>query len=257
MSTAIAAPVADEIRNLARRIARQSAIPPKGIPPRFAMASPADLEGPLQEAVRNWVDSLPSIASALEHILEADDEARGMCRDGEGYWAILLSRAQMTMGRETKLKGLSFCGPVGTGKTYAVAGCLRAAGVRGVEGEFVSGARLAGDLRAAFDDDAREKAPAIIRRLSRVPLLAIDDIDKISFTNYVSEALFNIIDTRYGAGLPVLLTSNTAPGRLAGLFTRAPEHGAAIGDRVKEMAGTWIRLSGASRRRSTPDANGS
>ncbi len=253
--TAEVSAVADDIRKLARRIARECAVSPRGIPPRFAAATPADLAEPLQASVSAWLDDLPAMASSVERILEADDEARWMCRDGEGYWAIIRSRAQMTMGSDTQLPGLSFCGPVGVGKTYAMVSCLRAAGAKGIESEFVSGARLAVDLRAAFDDNAREKAPAIIRRLSRVPLLAIDDVDKISFTPYVCEALFNIIDTRYGAGLPVVVTSNVPPGRISSLFTRAPEHGAAIADRLKEMSGTWVKLTGASRRRSKPDAN--
>jgi len=58
------------------------------------------------------------------------------------------------------------------------------------------------------------------RRLIRCGLLFLDDIDKTRFTPRVQAELFDVIEARESANLPILITTNCAGKELAGLFDK-------------------------------------
>lgn len=56
--------------------------------------------------------------------------------------------------------------------------------------------------------DRRNDDQALIDRMNRVKLLIIDDLGAERGSDYTLEKVYNIIDSRYRAKLPIILTTN-------------------------------------------------
>lgn len=104
-------------------------------------------------------------------------------------------------------KGLIFTGHVGTGKTHLTAAIIREATAKGIRAEFVQVPSVLASIRAAIgkgDEDAKN----IIQRYGSVALLVLDDLGSERVTDWVREQLFLLINTRYEAMLPTVVTTN-------------------------------------------------
>lgn len=103
-----------------------------------------------------------------------------------------------------KNQGLLFTGDVGTGKTYAaacIANYLLDRCVPVVMTSFVKILEQAQNFRG--DEEER-----YIRRMNSAKLLIIDDLGAERSTDFALEKVYNIVDSRYRAGLPMILTTN-------------------------------------------------
>ena len=100
-------------------------------------------------------------------------------------------------------KGLILFGTVGTGKTYAAAAIANALIDAGVPVYMTNFARIANTVSGLF-----EGKQEYYDSLNRFPLLVIDDLAAERKTEYMSEIVFNVIDSRYRAGLPLIVTTN-------------------------------------------------
>lgn len=136
------------------------------------------------------------------------------------------------------LSGLCLTGPVGVGKTYAAAAACWAKINTGRSCRWVSVARLMTQLRAGFGDDARAAAIAAVAGEGAIVL---DDLDKVSPTDYGREVIFAAVDGRVEAGAPLLVTTNLEPDQI----------GDKLGDAVmSRLVGycTTVRMQGDDRR---------
>lgn len=105
-------------------------------------------------------------------------------------------------------RGLFIAGPVGTGKTHLAVGVLRAAReLRGIGGRFAMVPAVLAQIRAAIGR-GDEEAACVLETYQQAPLLVLDDIGAERVTDWVREQLFLIIDARYQAMLPTLVTTN-------------------------------------------------
>lgn len=100
-------------------------------------------------------------------------------------------------------KGLLLYGDVGTGKSYAAACIANALVDKGVPCMMTNMPRLVNTLSGML-----EGKQGYIDRLNSFALLVIDDLGTERGTDYVSELVYNIIDSRYRAGLPLIVTTN-------------------------------------------------
>lgn len=92
-------------------------------------------------------------------------------------------------------------------------------------------------IRASYQDNAQESEQDIIDDLSTVPLLILDDVGKEKPSDHTRQTYFLLIDSRYGAELPMLVTSNfTLPKHLKELNNILGE---ASMSRLKEMTEGW------------------
>lgn len=138
-------------------------------------------------------------------------------------------------------QGLLFHGPVGTGKSFAAA-CI---------GNYVMGqlkpvimtsfVKLLPQFSAFKENDERD----LIERLCVPDLLIIDDLGAERSTDFALEKVYNVIDSRYRVGKPIILTTNLT---LNEMKENTDIRYARIYDRVFEMCYP-MKFDGASRRR--------
>lgn len=100
-------------------------------------------------------------------------------------------------------KGLLLFGTVGTGKTYAAACIANALIDRGIPVLMTNFARIANTVGGMF-----EGKQEYYDSLNRFPLLILDDLAAERKTEYMQEIVFSVIDARYRAGLPLIVTTN-------------------------------------------------
>lgn len=100
-------------------------------------------------------------------------------------------------------KGLLLYGGVGTGKTYAAACIANALIDKGIASMVTNFARIANKLQERFD-----KRQAYLDKLNKFDLLVLDDLAAERSTEYMQEIVYNVIDARYRAGLPMIITTN-------------------------------------------------
>lgn len=99
--------------------------------------------------------------------------------------------------------GLVFCGERGAGKTFLSACIANDLLKRGFSVVMTNITRISQAVDATFDGRAAE-----IKRLMQLDLLIIDDLGTERGTEYMMEHAFNIIDGRYKANKPMIISTN-------------------------------------------------
>lgn len=137
-------------------------------------------------------------------------------------------------------------GKPGMGKTHLAAAAVHLAVVKGLrESRFVVWNEHTQRLGATFDREADESSDRVRAEIQAAPLLAVDDIDKQVSSEYWREELFTLLNHRYNAKLPTILTFNhglreqdeNAPG----MYALVPYVGTYLLDRIIER--TWAVLA--------------
>lgn len=139
-------------------------------------------------------------------------------------------------------KGLLLYGPVGTGKSYYAACIANRLMEKGYQARMTSFSRLTDKLQGMFG--GRQE---YIDSLNDFHLLVIDDLgaERKSDSGYMQEIIYDIIDSRYLAGLPLIITTNMTAEELK--FPRDIRY-QRIYDRILERCHP-IEVAGMSRRR--------
>lgn len=102
-----------------------------------------------------------------------------------------------------KNQGLLFYGGVGTGKTFAAACIANQLLNQRIPVIMTSFVKLLESMQGFSEDDS-----VLIARLNRAKLLIIDDLGAERSTDYALEKVYDIVDSRYRAKLPIILTTN-------------------------------------------------
>lgn len=100
-------------------------------------------------------------------------------------------------------QGLLFWGDVGTGKTFAAACIANALLDKKTPVVMTSFVKLLEKMQNFNEDDNK-----LISQLNKAKLLIIDDLGAERSTDFALEKVYNIIDSRYRARLPMILTTN-------------------------------------------------
>lgn len=136
-------------------------------------------------------------------------------------------------------KGLMLYGTVGTGKTFMAACIANALIDRCVPCIVTNFSRIVNQLSGTW-----EGKQEYIDSLNSYSLLVIDDFAMERNTEYVNEIVYNVIDSRYRAGLPLIVTTNLSEKDLE---TPPDIDKQRIYSRIKEMCFP-VEVSGCDRR---------
>jgi len=137
-------------------------------------------------------------------------------------------------------------GPTGTGKTGIAIGLLREACLNGYSGRFYTAQALLDELYASLADRSTAR---LLKRLSRMQPLLIDEIGYLSLKPEQVNAFFRLMDERYNRVSTILTTNLDLPDWYE-LFQKKPLVDALL-DRLQHHCVT-IRIDGPSLRSPEP-----
>ena len=162
-----------------------------------------------EEELRQKEKEMLAIASLKKQSL-MDERLRDACFDNfkqtkdNGYNLKLCQRyARHFDEMLEKNQGLLFYGGVGTGKTFAAACIANHLLNQRVPVVMTSFVKLLETMQGFKEEDS-----VLISRLNRAKLLIIDDLGAERSTDFALEKVYNIVDSRYRARLPIILTTN-------------------------------------------------
>jgi DNA replication protein DnaC len=107
-----------------------------------------------------------------------------------------------------------FQGVNGCGKTHLAAAIANYRLKEGGAVKFVVVPDLLDHLRSAFSPESTVTYDQLFEEVKNAPLLILDDLGKQSTTPWAQEKLYQIINYRYNAQLPTVVTTNCATDEL-------------------------------------------
>ena len=136
--------------------------------------------------------------------------------------------------------GLLLWGDVGTGKSFAAACIANALLEQATPVLMTNFSKILNQMGTMYTEERYQ----YIASFNHYPLLIIDDLGIERSTEYAKEQVYAVIDERYKANLPLIITTNLTIGEI-----RNPENvaDARIYSRVLEMC-TPIHVGGGDRR---------
>ncbi|MCC9078587.1 ATP-binding protein [Litorilinea aerophila] len=103
---------------------------------------------------------------------------------------------------------LLLTGTYGCGKTHLAAAIANARLAQGEAVLFMIVPDLLDHLRATFNPQSEVSYDSLFEQLRTVPLLILDDLGTQSSTPWAQEKLFQLLNYRYNAQLPTVITTN-------------------------------------------------
>jgi DNA replication protein DnaC len=109
---------------------------------------------------------------------------------------------------------LVLCGASGCGKTHIAAAIVNALLEHGAPALFVVVPDLLDHLRSAYQPGSDVQYDELFERVRNAPVLVLDDLGTQSPTPWAQEKLFQLINHRFNARLPTVVTTNQQPEQM-------------------------------------------
>ena len=156
------------------------------------------------------------------------------------------------VGWARRFEPMYLFGEPGTGKTFLAAIMAQELLKQGKSVIFGDVPTLLDQLKGTFDKDSEATLEQLMKTLSEVDVLILDDLGTETPTEWAVERLYLIINNRYNAGKSVIVTSNYAPDAAKQRLNRpknAPEGvtGSRIISRLSQIC-RIVKIGGTDRR---------
>jgi len=160
--------------------------------------------------------------------------------------------------------GLLFCGDNGVGKTHLAVAVLRELALaKGARGQFWDFHELIREIKSSYDPETKTTELQVLEPVVEMDVLLLDDLGAWKMTDWMNDTLFYILNSRYMAKRPTLITTNyqdvTREEALAADPLRRREFlveriGQRLRSRLMEMC-LVVRMQGADHRQARQLAN--
>lgn len=135
-----------------------------------------------------------------------------------------------------------FSGAYGTGKTHLLAGLVNGCRLAGVRAVYTHSSQMLDEIRATFGDHPVRPTAQVVAEYVAPPALAVDEFDRIRWTEWAGSQIFSLLETRYQLGRATWFASNLGPSALEAVS----ESAAALVSRMS--SGLMAVLTGPDRR---------
>jgi DNA replication protein DnaC len=125
--------------------------------------------------------------------------------------------------------GLFISGGVGLGKTLLLSAITNELVLGGKAPLYTVFSDLMGEIKASFNEENGFTETQLIRMARECELLLLDDLGAEQVTDFVAARLFDIINWRYNAELPVIVASNLSLQQIGKIYSER------IASRLGEM----------------------
>lgn len=169
---------------------------------------------------------------ALEITIVDVSPSKGQEDAFQAAWNLL---AELPMPKTWAL----FSGEYGRGKTHILAGLVNACRVAGVYALYSKSETILSELKDTFTEGSTKTTDQVRRKFESVPVLVVDELDRVKWTEWAGEQLFAILNARYDRGRPAWFASNLGPTALS----EKAEPLAALVSRLS--AGIMVAVGGA------------
>jgi DNA replication protein DnaC len=160
--------------------------------------------------------------------------------------------------------GLLFSGDNGVGKTHLAVGVLRElVETKGARGQFWDFHELIREIKSSYDPETKSTELMVLEPVVETDVLLLDDLGAWKMTDWMNDTLFYILNSRYMAKRPTLITTNyqdvTREEAVAADPLRRREFlveriGQRLRSRLMEMC-LVVRLHGSDHRQARQQAN--
>jgi DNA replication protein DnaC len=148
-----------------------------------------------------------SQAMIPEKHAEANFEGPRPINEAEARVKAVAQKFAFTYKRGSRAHGYGLSGPPGTGKTHLLSATLTHLTMEaGVRAQYVEIFHLYQDIRRGFREG--KSGGEIIKPLSEVEVLAIDELGKGRMSPFELETMDELISRRYNSGLTTLFATN-------------------------------------------------
>ena len=192
------------------------------------------------------LDRLKQYSMMDSHFEQCTFENFKVDKHNEKLYRLALNYCERWTEMKKQNMGFLFYGVPGTGKTY-LAFCI----ANYLLGKLVpviaiSSIGILNKIKQTYNSYGKEGEPEVILSLKNASLLVIDDLGAENDTAWTKEKLYEIIDSRYRDGKPMICTTNLTREQLRDKLTG--EDGVSrTYDRLVEMCYP-IKITGKSRR---------
>ncbi len=145
---------------------------------------------------------LKTVSGMSPALLRSSFEGYNVTAENKKAYALCRRYATRFEEMPKKSQGLLLWGGVGTGKTFSAACIANALLDRGISVVMISFAQILGAGKG-FNIDSE-----VTDKLNRARVLIIDDLGAERNTDFALEKVYSIIDSRYAAGKPMVITTN-------------------------------------------------
>lgn len=113
------------------------------------------------------------------------------------------------LGTEDEGLGLLFTGDNGVGKTHLAVSVLRElVAVKGARGQFWDFNELIREIKGSYNPETKTSELQVLEPVIDADVLLLDDLGAWKMTDWMNDTLFYILNSRYLAKRPTLITTN-------------------------------------------------